>query len=46
MLACLEANKAHSLPEIRAAAAELMHVTDEDQLAMLPCGMIAMESIG
>lgn len=38
LLACLETHEARSLPEIRAAAAEVMQVTDDDQLEMLPSG--------
>lgn len=38
LLACLGTGAARSLPEIRAAAAEVVHLTADDQLEMLPSG--------
>lgn len=38
LLACLGTGAARSLPEIRAAAAEVLHLTADDQLEMLPSG--------
>lgn len=38
VLACLSSNETRSLPEIRAAVADVLHVTDKEQQELLPSG--------